>query len=329
MKVLLTSILLVALCVIPTRLYAQLLPVLGAQRAGTASFQFLKIGTGARAAAMGESFVAVANDASALFWNPAGITQFSENEVVVGHSNWFVDIRHQVLGAVYHLTPDDAVGLSVVSVHMDDMERTTETQPFGTGSYFSYGDLALGMTYSRRLTQQFSFGATVRYVEETLDVLKMRGVLVDLGTYYWTGLGTARFSAVVTNFGSQVKPTGTARLYGGGTISEFQEFSPPTMFRFGFAVEPYQDESNSLTVSIQLNHPNDNSENISLGAEYGLMKTLFARAGYKLNVDEEQFSAGLGVEGAVGPIQLGMDYGFAAFSRLGNIHRISLLVKLR
>jgi uncharacterized membrane protein len=65
-----------------------------------------------------------------------------------------------------------------------------------------------------------------------------------------------------------------------------------------------------------------------MGAEYGLMKTLFARAGYKINVDEEQFSAGLGVEGAVGPIQLGMDYGFAAFSRLENVHRISLLVKL-
>ena len=328
MKRFLTIAVLIALYALPTGLFAQLLPVLGAQRAGTSSFQFLKIGSGARAAAMGESFVAVANDASALFWNPAGITQFSENEVVVGHANWFVDIRHQVLGAVYHVTPDDAVGLSIVSLHMDDMQRTTETQPFGTGSYFSYGDLAVGMTYSRKLTQQFSFGTTIRYVEETLDVLKMRGVLVDLGTYYWTGLGTARFSAVVTNFGSQVRPTGTATLYGGTTISQFQEFSPPTMFRFGFAVEPYQDESNSLTLSIQLNHPNDNSENISLGGEYALMKTVFARAGYKINVDEEQFSAGLGVQGPVGPVQLGVDYGFAAFSRLGNVHRISLLVKL-
>lgn len=328
MKRFLASLFLVSLVAVPIRLSAQLLPVLGAQRAGTSSFQFLKIGAGARAASMGESFVAIANDASALFWNPAGITQFSENEVIVGHASWFVDIRHQVLGAVYHLTPDDAVGLSVVSLHMDDMERTTETQPLGTGLYFTYADLAVGVSYSRRLTQQFSFGATVRYVEETLDVLKMNGVLVDLGTYYWTGLGTARFSAVVTNFGRQIRPTGTATLYGGSTISEFQEFSPPTMFRFGFAVEPYQDESNSLTLSIQLNHPNDNSENVSMGVEYALMRTLFARAGYKLNVDEEQFSAGLGVEGPVGPVQLGVDYGFAAFSRLGAVHRISLLVKL-
>jgi len=315
-------------CVIPRESQSQLIPVLGAQRAGTSSLQFLKIGAGARATAMGESFVAIANDASALFWNPAGLTQFSQDEVTVGHTSWFADIRHQVLGAVYHVTADDAVGLSVISLHMDDMERTTETQPFGTGTYFSYGDLAIGVSYSRRLTQQFSFGATVRYVEETLDVLKMRGVLVDVGTYYWTGLGTTRFSAVVTNFGSQVKPTGSVTIYGGQTISQFQEFTPPTMFRFGFAMEPYQDEANSVTVSAQLNHPNDNSENVSLGAEYSLMKQFFARAGYKINVDEEQFSVGLGVEEGVGPVQVGLDYGFAAFSRLGNVHRISLLVKL-
>jgi len=58
--------------------YAQLIPVLGSQRAGTAMGQFLKIGVGGRAASMGEAFVAVANDASALYWNPAGITQLEK-----------------------------------------------------------------------------------------------------------------------------------------------------------------------------------------------------------------------------------------------------------
>ena len=76
---------------------AQLLPVLGAQRAGTATAQFLKIGVGARATAMGDAFVAVANDASALYWNPAGISQFQTNEIIVSQTNWFVDIQHQFL----------------------------------------------------------------------------------------------------------------------------------------------------------------------------------------------------------------------------------------
>ena len=68
------------LCV--TESVAQLVPNLGGQRAGISAFQFLKIGVGARGVAMGESFVAVANDASALFWNPAGLVQFNQNEII-------------------------------------------------------------------------------------------------------------------------------------------------------------------------------------------------------------------------------------------------------
>ena len=64
---------------------AQLIPILGGQRTGTAMFQFLKIGVGGRAVGMGGSFVAVANDASALYWNPAGIVQIGSNELILSH----------------------------------------------------------------------------------------------------------------------------------------------------------------------------------------------------------------------------------------------------
>ncbi len=305
---------------------AQLLPVLGAQRAGTASAEFLKIGVGARSAGMGEAFVAVANDASALFWNPAGLAQVKGNEAIVAHANWLVDIKHDFIGAVYHVTSEDVVGLSVTSLQTDDMPVTTELQPYGNGTYFRYGDLAVGMTYSRRMTPQFSFGGTVRYLEETLDVLKMRSVVVDLGTYYWTGLGSARFSAVVSNFGGQMSPSGTAKQIDGSTITQFQEFSPPTVFRFGFAFEPYSDDVHSLTTAIQLNHPNDNSENMSFGLEYQLLKTFFLRGGYKMNVDEESFSFGAGVATTISSVRFNVDYGYSVFGRLGGVHRISVLL---
>ena len=319
-----------ALCVLLLQqvLNAQLMPVLGAQRAGTASAQFLKIGVGARSGGMGESFVAVANDASALYWNPAGISQFESNQVIFSHTAWLVDIQHEFVGAVYHPTLDDAVGLSITSLHTDDMQVTTEVQPLGNGTYFRFGDLAVGLTYSRKLTSQFSFGATVRFFEETLDVLKMRGTLLDFGTYYWTGLGSLRFSAVVSNFGGQVSPTGTVHLVGGQSASEFQEFSPPTLFKFGFAFEPIQDATNSLTTSFQLNHPNDNSENLCAGAEYRWSNTFFVRGGYKFNVDEESFSVGVGVAASISAFKLHFDYSFAPFKNLGGVHRVSVIGQL-
>jgi len=313
---------------------AQLMPNLGGQRAGISAFQFLKLGVGGRGSAMGESFVAVANDVAALHWNPAGLAQFAEDQAMASHTEYVVDIKHDFFGAVYHLSDQDAVGASFSSLHMEDMEITTETQPFGTGRYFTYGDVAAGITYARTMTDQFSFGATVRYVEETIDVLKMRSVMVDLGTYYWTGLGTSRFAVVISNFGADVSPTGAVTQSGGVTVRTFQSFSLPTVFKLGVAVDPVVTEDQKLTTSIQLNHPNDNAENIRLGAEYGWQNTFFLRAGVKRTIgqplfgedatSEESFTFGAGarVRAAISEIQA--DYAYANFGRLGSIHMISL-----
>jgi hypothetical protein len=129
---------------------AQLFPVLGGQRAGISTAQFLKIGVGARASAMGEAFIAVSNDASALYWNAAGITQFSEDQLIISHNVWVVDINHDFIGAVYHLDDDNSFGASLTAVTMDDMPVTTEFAPFGTGEYFGYTDIAISLTYSRK-----------------------------------------------------------------------------------------------------------------------------------------------------------------------------------
>ncbi len=303
---------------------AQLLPVLGSQRVGITAADFLTIGVGARANAMAESFAAVDNDAYALFYNPAGITQFDKTEIAISHSTWFVGLQHDFIGGVYHLDGQNSIGLSIISLQSDDMPVTTEFQPYGTGAYFKYGDLAFAATYARKMTEEFSFGVSVKFIDETLAQLSMRGVLIDLGTYYWTGLGTTRFAVSVSNFGGQLTPSGSVNLVDGTTVSDFQSFSPPTIFRIGFALDPYQDELNKITTSAQLNHPADNSENISLGAEYSYQSTFFIRAGYKINVDEQSYSVGAGVRVDARFALVFFDYAFTPYQRLGDVHRFSL-----
>lgn len=317
----------VFLSFILTSAYAQLFPVLGAQRAGISTAQFLKISVGARAVGMADAFVANAMDASALYWNPAGIAQFKTNEILLSHTDWFVDIKHDFIGGVYHLSRNDAIGLSLTALYTDDMEITTETQPYGTGRYFKYIDIAVGATYARRLTNQFSFGFTIKYVEETIDVLKMRGILVDLGTFYWMGLGTSRFAVSISNFGEDIAPKGEVTLLNGEKIASFQSFSPPTMFRFSFAVEPIMNDIHRITTAIQLNHPNDNAENFGIGVEYSFKESFFVRGGYKINADEQNLTFGAGVALKTSLLNLSFDYAFARFERLGNTHRFSLLFK--
>lgn len=307
---------------------AQLFPVLGGQRAGISTAQFLKIGVGGRAAALGETFVAISDDASALYWNPAGLAQFKSNQVIFSHNIWLVDINHDFLGAVYHLDSENTFGISLISLSMDKMPVTTEFAPFGNGEYFGFSDVALSLSYARKMTEQFSFGGTVKYIEETLDKLKMRGVMIDIGTYYRTGLGSTRFAVTVSNFGAELAPDGEVVLVGKRKKSDWQSFAPPTIFRIGFAFEPYQNEEHSVTTSIQLNHPNDNSENVSLGVEYSWNRMLFLRGGYKINVKEQNYSFGAGINVPITIAEFTFDYAFANFEQLGSAHRFSIILGL-
>lgn len=320
--------LIIILALSSSTLHAQLFPVLGGQRAGISTAQFLKIGVGGRASAMGDAFVAIANDASALYWNPAGLTQFNEHQIIFSHNKWVVDINHDFLGGVYHLDESNSFGIGLTALTMQKMPVTTEFAPFGTGEYFGFSDIAIAVSYSRKMTDQFSFGGTIRYIEETLDKLKMRGVMIDLGTFYWTGLGTTRFAVAVSNFGSNLAPDGEVILVGKRSVSEWQEFSPPTVFRIGFAFEPYQDGEHKITTSVQLNHPNDNSENVSTGFEYSWNNTVFMRGGYKINVEEQNFTFGAGINVPISIAQFGLDYAYSNFSRLGSAHRFSILLGL-
>lgn len=320
----------------PVVLWSQLMPNLGGQRAGISSLQFLKIGVGGRGASLGEAAVAVVNDVSALYWNPAALVYARDDQVMIAHTEWLVELKHDFVGAIYHVSDADVVGLSLLSLASDDMEITTETRPFGTGTYFKYSDLGVGISYARRMTQQFSFGATIRYVHEQIGDAAIRAVLFDLGTYYHTGLGSTRFGVVVSNFGADVRPVGTVRSLDGSTVSSFQSFSPPTIFKLGVAFEALQTESQRITASTQLNHPNDNAENLRLGVEYAWNEWLFVRAGIKRTIGEpmfrrdrksaDDFSLGFGVVTDLQFTTASFDYSFTNFNDLGGVHRISLAV---
>ncbi len=316
-------------CCVLTAQAQDLFPGLGAQRVGISSFTFLKIAPDPRGAALGESFIAISDDASAVYWNPAGIVRTTGNQVQFAHTGWFADISHQFAAVTYHLSSSDALGLSLISLSTDPIPVRTVTQPEGTGQSYQYADLAVGLSYSRRMTDQFSFGITARYLHEIIADLTMTNVVFDLGAYYATGFGSSRFAIVLSHFGNVSRPTGTVTSAGVGEISSFEEFSPPTQFRLGFAMEPWQDETHRLTTTVQLNHPNDNAEHISVGMEYAWSELVMLRVGYRFNVEEQITPAlGLGVRVPLGGMAARADYAAVPYAFLGTVHRIAVQLSL-
>jgi hypothetical protein len=163
----------------------------------------------------------------------------------------------------------------------------------------------------------------------------MRSVMVDLGTLYWTGLGRSRFAVTISNFGADVQPSGSVTHFTGKTDSSFQSFSLPTVFKMGIATEVIEDESSRLTASLQLNHPNDNSEHFRVGLEYAFQNMLFLRGGVKRTIGQklfgedetssEDFSLGAGFAVDLGGLsRVFADYAFAHYNELGSVHRFSV-----
>ena len=308
--------------------YAQLFPDLGGQRVGTSAAQFLKIGVGPRAEAMGQAYIAMANDAEALYYNPAGISQSEKNEIFFSNVQWVVDIQLEYLGLVYHLNDINSIGVALTYLHTEEMEETTELFPYGTGNYFRYADALIGLTYSRNMTDKFSFGISVKYLHETLAELTMSSLLFDLGTYYKTGWKSVRFAAAVTNFGRDIAPSGSftyKNLDNEQVVkNDFQKFPPPILFRIGIAAEIYKSEYNMISGSVQLNHPNDNVENVNFGLEYWWQEIFALRGGYVSARTEEDFSAGFGLRVPMKGVGIGVDYSFSNFGRLGYVNRFAL-----
>ena len=302
---------------------------------------FLEIGVGARAVGMGGAFVGTANDASALYWNPAGLAGLRRTEIILVHTNWLADLQFEFVGIVLPIGRLGSLGMSITSLHMDDMKVTTIDYPQGTGEFFSANDLALGLSYSMSLTDRFSIGFTAKYINQQIWKESAQGFAIDLGTLFVTDFYGMRIGAVLTNFGTDMRMAGDDLLIYydldptimGNNERTFAELKTdswplPLSFQVGLALDVLNNNRNRFTLAMDAIHPSDNSESIHLGAEYGFRDWFCIRGGYRdlfLRDGEGGLTLGGGVLARfLGNFQVKMDYAFTDFGRLENVHRLSV-----
>jgi hypothetical protein len=301
---------------------------LGSQRAGTSSGSFLKIGVGARAVGMGEAFVAVANDPSAIVWNPAGLASILRQEVQFSHTEWPADINYDFLIYVMpsrRLGGSLAIQLGVLGTQLDE---TDEYHPFGTGTTFSYSDLVAGVAYGRRWTDKLLIGAGIKYVSEDLGSQVggpvTSAILVDLGSIYYLGYGSVRIATSLSNFGPEMTPAGSYVSPYSGETRSYDGFDPPIQFRYGLAFEAFENPRQRLTVSTEIVQPADNAQRVKAGLEWVWQRRFALRSGYNFNADVMRFSAGVGITMPMSLTQGSFDYTFTDGGPLGGVNRMSL-----
>lgn len=299
----------------------------GSERVGTSAGNFLKIGVGARAIGMGEAFVAVANDPSTVYWNAAGVASIIRREVAVSHTEWPAGIGVEHIAYIMPVKKfGGSIGIHMGVVHTD-IDQTTSDQPFGTGKTLTYADWDAGLTYGRRLTDRLLIGVGTKIVHEDFgtDVggPSANSWLVDIGSIYYLGISSVRIGMALSHFGPDLQPSGTFTSATGEQRS-YDNFSPPTTFRFGVAWEPIEREHQRLTTSIEFNQPSDNQLVAKAGAEYEIADRFAIRTGYNVNADELKWSAGAGFYPMFGTTRGTFDYAYTDGGLLGAVHRFSL-----
>lgn len=341
-------------------LYTNVIPSYATTNVGTAGAQFLKIGPGARVDSLGGAFSAIANDVTTIYWNPAGLSQLDKTSFSDTHTVWLADVRYNYLAFATPIEKVGTLGASVTFLNVPDTEITTLAQPDGTGLWYSAWDTAVSLAYSRELYHnesgtKLSIGINTKYIHQQIHRESARGVAIDIGSLYHTGWRSLRIGMSFSNFGPEMSFSGPdlesgVETAGDEQTAEYQpfpdttnpsrrafldtiEYPLPTNFRLGVAYDLVDNDSNLLTVALDGNHPNDNSERLNLGFEYWYKKAAALRAGYKFRLgpdqseDEEGLTLGLGIHLKFSNTTLSLDYAFADFGILQNAHRVSLGLK--
>ena len=309
-------------------------PSLAVSKAGTSAAQFLKIGIGPRAAAMAGTFTGLADDVTALYWNPAGIAWLKNRQFMAAHSEWFADINHEFAGIALPLSASSALGVSFTALSTPDMEQTTIDQPDGTGIFFDVQDISIGLSYARRMTERFSVGVTVKYIQQKLFNETAQTYAVDMGAILHTGFKGMRLGITMNNFGGKLRLDGRDLIVSYEDTPaklETQNWPLPISFRIGLAMDIIGlreglilRESQRLTFLVDGYNVNDAPETMSMGLEYAWNENFFLRGGYRINHDLESFSGGLGFQFPVQRLMLQADYAISSMGDLGYIQRIGL-----
>lgn len=315
-------------------------------KTGTTSASVLEIGIGAASTSMGGAFVSIVDDVSALYWNASGIANLTGYQAMVSHTTWIADTRHDFAGLVLPLGDFGTIGLSLVSLSMDDMKVRTVEQPNGTGEFFSAGDLVVGLSYARKLTERFSIGFTVKYIEQNIWHMKANALAIDAGTTFKTDLfGGMVIGASMSNFGTSMKLDGRDTRYfirldeskqgSNETIPtniEMDEWELPLTFLIGISTYVFQKNNYELKVAADAIVPNNNYQSMNVGLEFGILNYINLRGGYNslfLEDSEGGLSMGIGVTSKMllSIATVNFDYAFRDFGRLENIHTFSLGIK--
>ncbi|OIO01513.1 MAG: hypothetical protein AUJ51_08280 [Elusimicrobia bacterium CG1_02_56_21] len=281
---------------------------------GATTADFLNLPVGARAAAMGGAYTAISEEASAIYWNPAGLVQIPKLSAVFMRAQYLEEISYQYAAYAHRLSYDSVLAGSVL---LTDIGSITQTDISGnTLGSFTPRDQVFTLSYSKAILEfsdkdiDVSVGVSAKYLKSTI---------VDTASSYAADLGIMTY-----NFGDiPYRLAVTATNMGGGLTYDKESNPLPLTFKLGAAVNPFR----NMLIATDVVFPKQNKPNILFGAELATTPNELTRLCVRAGLNAQQMRDGLGgFSMGVGATLhfFSLDYAFVPMGELGSTHRISL-----
>ncbi len=274
---------------------------------GTTSAEFLMLGAGARGAALGGSFATIADDVTALYWNPAGLALMERPGATFSTYDYIADTRYSWVGLAFPLSGGErAIGIQGATYGFTDQPVYTFENPEGDGSTYRVTQTFLGVTVAQNFSDRFSAGITGKFISDRLGLTSGTAFAIDFGTNFHASVGNrpVRAAFTIQNLGTELKHDGSglAANFVRDSIDQTsipqepqparlrtKEFQLPVLFRFGVAFDFVNNSSNRVTVLSEFNQPNNASAtgggSVEWAVTVGSGFTVLARGGYTYQPD--------------------------------------------
>ncbi|MFA5103738.1 MAG: PorV/PorQ family protein [Candidatus Margulisiibacteriota bacterium] len=266
---------------------------------GTTSAAFLKSQCGVRANAMGNAYIAVAQDNDAIYFNPAGLAFSNAFEVSSMYSSQLLGISDTNASIILPYS-GSALAFALDYQNTGGIEETTVAQPSGTGQTLNFMNYTLISSYAKQLTPGISFGLNGKLLNESICGSDLQGYAADFGIL-WRLSDTYTCGAVLKNIAGSFGKSPLPANYGLGLACNYKP----------------------VLLAIDVNMPNDNNTQINIGAEYNFNDTLFGRVGINTGSEENSIgniSAGIGIKKE----DFDFNYAYVPYGDLGATHRFSI-----
>jgi len=306
-------------------------------KVGTTAGQFLKIGPGARALAMGGTYVGISDDIYAAYYNPAGVAiNHGNGQAAFSHTQWIADINYDYAAASINIESFGSLFMSVTSLRVPEEKVRTFEFPEGNGQVWDANSVSFAVGFAKSLTDRFSIGFNAKYISESIWSSSATGFALDVGTYYLTPFNDLIIGASILNFGTKMKldgrdiqinydPDGNL-VTGPNNVPakyEMDQYDLPLTFRIGFSMDVIKSRYIRIKAAVDATHPNDNTEYLNSGIEFAYDELVFIRGGYKslfMDNSEESFTLGAGINYEVSSnLFVKFNYAYGDFGRLKNI----------